>query len=93
MTKQSDTPATTEYFLQPGYIYLPERPTVISTVLGSSVAVGLYVYIGGQTAVIMTDLVQGIILLVANTPVGILSMGLFSSVGAATSNPSTRESQ
>jgi SSS family solute:Na+ symporter len=31
----------------------------------TAVAVALYVYIGGQTAVIMTDLLQGIILLVA----------------------------
>ena len=31
----------------------------------TAVAVGLYVYIGGQTAVIMTDLVQGFILLIA----------------------------
>ena len=42
MTTQSDTPATTDYFLRPGFIYLPEKPTVISTVLGSSVAVSLY---------------------------------------------------
>lgn len=39
----------------------------------TAVAVGLYVYIGGQTAVIMTDLVQGLILLIAG-------LGLF--VGA-----------
>ena len=31
----------------------------------TAVAVALYVYVGGQTAVIMTDLLQGIILLVA----------------------------
>jgi len=31
-----------DYFLKPGFIYLPERPTTISTVLGSSVAVSLY---------------------------------------------------
>ncbi len=30
------------YFLRPGYIYLPLLPTVISTVLGSSVSVCLY---------------------------------------------------
>ncbi|OHB61852.1 MAG: hypothetical protein A2168_09065 [Planctomycetes bacterium RBG_13_50_24] len=36
----------------------------------TAIAVALYVYAGGQTAVIMTDLVQGIILLVAG-------MGLF----------------
>jgi len=42
MTKQTDTPATMDYFLRPGFIYMPERPTVISTVLGSSVSVSLY---------------------------------------------------
>ncbi len=31
-----------DYFLRPGFIYLPQRPTTISTVLGSSVAVSLY---------------------------------------------------
>lgn len=30
------------YFLRPGYIYLPAQPTVISTVLGSDVAVCIY---------------------------------------------------
>jgi chemotaxis protein CheD len=33
---------TTEYYLRPGYIFVPEQPTAISTVLGSSVAVCLY---------------------------------------------------
>jgi len=42
MKKHSDTPAVMDYFLRPGFIYLPEKPTVISTVLGSSVSVGLY---------------------------------------------------
>ena len=42
MTIHSNTPAVTDYFLKPGFIYLPEKPTVISTVLGSSVAVGIY---------------------------------------------------
>ncbi|MCG8686792.1 MAG: chemotaxis protein CheD [Desulfobacterales bacterium] len=42
MTKQSETPVTKDYFLRPGYIYLPQKPTVISTVLGSSVSVSLY---------------------------------------------------
>jgi chemotaxis protein CheD len=31
-----------DYFLRPGFIYLPDKPTTISTVLGSSVAVSLY---------------------------------------------------
>ncbi len=38
---------------------------VMTGAVVTAVAVGLYVYIGGQTAVIMTDLVQGVILLVA----------------------------
>ncbi len=32
----------TNYFLKPGYIYLPDKPTNISTVVGSSVAVCLF---------------------------------------------------
>ncbi len=35
-------PVVQDYFLRPGFIYLPERPATISTVLGSSVAVSLY---------------------------------------------------
>lgn len=42
MTTHSDSPAVLDYFLKPGFIYLPEKPTVISTVLGSSVSVSLY---------------------------------------------------
>ena len=38
---------------------------VITGAIITAVAVALYVYIGGQTAVIMTDLLQGIILLIA----------------------------
>jgi SSS family solute:Na+ symporter len=38
---------------------------VMTGAIVTAVAVALYVYIGGQTAVIMTDLVQGIILLIA----------------------------
>jgi chemotaxis protein CheD len=38
----SEKPVTRDYFLKPGFIYLPDRPTTISTVLGSSVAVSLY---------------------------------------------------
>ncbi|MHC4168141.1 MAG: sodium:solute symporter family protein, partial [Planctomycetota bacterium] len=38
---------------------------VMTGAIVTAVAVALYVYIGGQTAVIMTDLLQGIILLVA----------------------------
>lgn len=39
---QENQPVTRTYFLRPGFIYLPERPATISTVLGSSVAVSLY---------------------------------------------------
>ncbi len=42
MNNFSEKPVTRDYFLKPGYIYLPEKPTVISTVLGSSVSVSLY---------------------------------------------------
>ncbi|MBA3010738.1 MAG: chemotaxis protein CheD [Proteobacteria bacterium] len=42
MNTDSQKPVTLDYFLKPGYIYLPEKPTVISTVLGSSVSVSLY---------------------------------------------------
>lgn len=42
MAKTSENLVTRDYFLRPGYIYLPEKPTVISTVLGSSVSVSLY---------------------------------------------------
>lgn len=31
-----------EYFLRPGYIFITQRPTLISTVLGTSVAVALW---------------------------------------------------
>jgi chemotaxis protein CheD len=42
MFNKSDVPAPSNYFLKPGYIYLPSRPTVVSTVLGSCVAVILW---------------------------------------------------
>lgn len=42
MDNSSEKLVTRDYFLKPGYIYLPEKPTVISTVLGSSVSVSLY---------------------------------------------------
>lgn len=42
MTAPFENALTQEYFLKPGYIYLPEKSTVISTVLGSSVSVGIY---------------------------------------------------
>lgn len=41
---ETDTnyPQHQEYFLQPGYIYVPRTPTLISTVLGSCVAVCIW---------------------------------------------------
>jgi chemotaxis protein CheD len=42
MFENSDLPATTNYFLKPGYIFMPTEPTVVSTVLGSCVAVILW---------------------------------------------------
>ena len=42
MPQTSEKPVTKDYFLKPGYLYLPDRPTTISAVLGSSVAVSLY---------------------------------------------------
>ncbi len=42
MSQDSGVPAAANYFLKPGYIYVPEKPTVISTVLGSCVAVTIY---------------------------------------------------
>ena len=42
MSEDPNAPITQDYFLKPGFIYLPVKPTTISTVLGSSVAVSLY---------------------------------------------------
>lgn len=42
MFKSSDAPVPVSYFLKPGYIFLPARPAVVSTVLGSCVAVVLW---------------------------------------------------
>ncbi len=41
----------------------------------TAVAVALYVYVGGQTAIIMTDLAQGIILLLAG--LGLFAAGIY----------------
>lgn len=41
MTEQ-DKPQLQDYFLRPGYIYVPRYPTLISTVVGSCVAVCLW---------------------------------------------------
>jgi len=42
MFSPSDLAVTDNYFLKPGYILVPQVPTIISTVLGSCVAVCLY---------------------------------------------------
>jgi SSS family solute:Na+ symporter len=48
---------------------------VLTGAVVTAVAVALYVYIGGQTAIIMTDLVQGIILLLAG--LGLFVAGVY----------------
>ena len=48
---------------------------VLTGAVVTAVAVALYVYIGGQTAIIMTDLVQGIILLLAG--LGLFAAGVY----------------
>lgn len=42
MTDNDSIVPAEDYFLKPGYIFLSENPTIISTVLGSSVSVCLY---------------------------------------------------
>ena len=42
MVNQSEAPVARNYFLKPGYIFVATQSTVISTVVGSSVAVCLY---------------------------------------------------
>lgn len=42
MSQDTNQLVTKDYYLKPGFIYLPSKPTAISTVLGSSVAVSLY---------------------------------------------------
>ncbi|MFH1983348.1 MAG: chemotaxis protein CheD [Pseudomonadota bacterium] len=42
MAQSTDLAEPSKYFLQPGYIYLPDTPTVISTVLGSCVSVCIF---------------------------------------------------
>lgn len=48
---------------------------VLTGAVVTAAAVALYVYIGGQTAIIMTDLVQGIILLLAG--LGLFAAGVY----------------
>ena len=42
MTKKSNSLIQANYFLEPGYLFLATKPTVVSTVLGSSVSVCIY---------------------------------------------------
>ena len=42
MFSRSDVAKPDNYFLKPGYIFVPQQPTIISTVLGSCIAVCLY---------------------------------------------------
>jgi chemotaxis protein CheD len=39
---QSNLPVELDYFLKPGYIFMPSKPALISTVIGSCVAVCLW---------------------------------------------------
>ena len=48
---------------------------VMTGAIVTAVAVAMYVYIGGQTAVIMTDLIQGLILLIAG--LGLFIAGIY----------------
>jgi SSS family solute:Na+ symporter len=54
---------------------------VMTGAIVTAVAVGLYVYIGGQTAVIMTDLVQGLILLIAGLGLFVVAIYHFGGFG------------
>jgi chemotaxis protein CheD len=42
LTENGSSPAAVTYFLEPGYIFVATRPTVISSVLGSAVSVCIY---------------------------------------------------
>ncbi len=42
MAEESKSPVPVNYYLEPGYIFISEKPAIISTVLGSCVAVCLY---------------------------------------------------
>jgi SSS family solute:Na+ symporter len=54
---------------------------VMTGAIVTAVAVALYVYIGGQTAVIMTDLLQGLILLIAGLGLFAVAMYHFGGFG------------
>jgi len=42
MTGKSNELVSNNYFLKPGYVVVPTNPTVISTVVGSSISVSIY---------------------------------------------------
>ena len=42
MENESNGPLSQNYFLQPGFIYLATEPTIISTVVGSSIAICVF---------------------------------------------------
>ncbi len=42
MENQDNMPAAANYFLKPGYIFIAQKPTVISAVLGSAVSVCIH---------------------------------------------------
>jgi chemotaxis protein CheD len=42
MESHAKNMTVTDYFLRPGYIYMPDKPTAISAVVGSGVAVCVY---------------------------------------------------
>jgi chemotaxis protein CheD len=42
MANENNTPVAENYFLKPGFLYVADEPTVISTVVGSCVVVSLY---------------------------------------------------
>jgi chemotaxis protein CheD len=42
MANENNTPVAENYFLKPGFLYVADKPTAISTVVGSCVAISLY---------------------------------------------------
>ena len=42
MENDPNSPVSKNYFLQPGFIYLATKPTIISTVVGSSIAICVF---------------------------------------------------
>ena len=42
MANENDTPVAENYFLKPGFLFVADKPTAISTVVGSCVAISLH---------------------------------------------------